>query len=103
VLKEGGWLAPRSGRLTTGNNPLPAVQEAGWGPRRFGQLRKISTLLGFDPQTIQLIANRYTDYANPVRTTLLCDDKYGRAVFTRVFRKYITRTFQLVFYTVGIK
>ena len=37
----------------------------GWvGPRgRFGQVRKISPLPGFDPRTVQLVASGYTDYA----------------------------------------
>jgi hypothetical protein len=27
-----GWSAPRPGRFTPGNDPVPIVQEAGWAP-----------------------------------------------------------------------
>jgi hypothetical protein len=30
VLEGGGWSAQRSGRSTTGKDPVPIVQEAGW-------------------------------------------------------------------------
>jgi hypothetical protein len=33
VLDEGGWLTPLPGRFTSGNNPVPIVQEAGWARR----------------------------------------------------------------------
>jgi hypothetical protein len=39
------------------------VQEAGWAQGPCGQVQKISRPLGFDPQTIQPVASRYTDYA----------------------------------------
>ena len=29
----GGWSTPRPGRFTTRKEPLPIVQEAGWGTR----------------------------------------------------------------------
>ena len=28
----GGWSAPRPGRFTPGEGPVPIVQEAGWAP-----------------------------------------------------------------------
>ena len=28
----GGWSTPRPGRFTSGNEPVPIVQEAGWAP-----------------------------------------------------------------------
>jgi hypothetical protein len=37
------------------------------GPQgRSGRVRKISPPPGFDPQTVQLVASRYTDWAIPV-------------------------------------
>ena len=32
ALVVGGWLTPRPGRFTSGNNPVPVVEEAGWTP-----------------------------------------------------------------------
>ena len=41
---------------------------------RSGQVRKIPPPLGFDPQTVQPIASRYTDYAIPAyKVTVLLD------------------------------
>jgi len=31
-LEWGGWSALRPGRFTSGNDPVPIVQEAGWAP-----------------------------------------------------------------------
>ena len=33
ALKGGGWSTPRPGRFTSGKDPVPIVQEAGWFPR----------------------------------------------------------------------
>jgi hypothetical protein len=32
ALDRGGWSAPRTDRFTTGKDPVPIVQEAGWAP-----------------------------------------------------------------------
>ena len=48
--------------FTPGKDPVPIVQEAGWAPGPSGQVWKISPLPGFDPRTVQAVANRYTDY-----------------------------------------
>jgi len=45
-----------------GKDPVPIVQKAGWAPRRSGHMLKISPPPGFNPQTIQPVASRYTDY-----------------------------------------
>ena len=50
-------------------NPLPIVQEAG-----SGRVRKISPPLGFDPQTVQSLEIRYTDYATILKNGVW---KYG--------------------------
>jgi len=60
-----GWgvsVTPRP-LFTTGKDPVPIVQEAGWAQGRSGQVRKISPLPGFDPRSVQTVASRYTDYA----------------------------------------
>jgi hypothetical protein len=53
ALDWGGWLAPRPGRFTPGKG-------------RSGRTRKISSLPGFDPRTVQTVESRYTDYIIPV-------------------------------------
>ena len=35
ALDGGGWSAPRPGRFTPGNDPVPIVQEAGFAPEPF--------------------------------------------------------------------
>jgi hypothetical protein len=50
--------------FTPGKDPVPIVQEAGGSQGLSGQVQKISTPPGFDPWTVQPVANRYTDYAN---------------------------------------
>ena len=60
-LDGGGRSTPRFGRLTPGKDPVPIVQEAGWalGPVWTGG--KSRPPPEFDPQTVQLVASRYTD------------------------------------------
>jgi hypothetical protein len=43
----------------------PLYRRLGEPQSQFGQVQKTSPPLGFDPQTIQPIASRYTDYAIP--------------------------------------
>ena len=43
------------------------------GPQgRSGQVRKISPAQGFDPQTLQPVGSRYTDY--PIRNAAVCSN-----------------------------
>jgi hypothetical protein len=66
-------LAARLGRVVNAppralypreRDPVPIVQEG--GPQgRSGLLRKISPPPGFNPRTVQPVANLYTDYTNP--------------------------------------
>jgi hypothetical protein len=49
--------------LPPGNTRYPLYRRLG-GPRgRSGRVRKILLPPGFDPQTVQLVASRYTDWA----------------------------------------
>ena len=43
----------------------PLYKRLGGPQDRSGQVRKISSPPGFDPQTVQLVASRYTDCAIP--------------------------------------
>jgi hypothetical protein len=49
--------------LTLEGGPVPILQVAGWALGRGGRVRKTSLPLGFDPQSVQPVASRYTDYA----------------------------------------
>ena len=63
ALDGGGWSTPRPGRFTPGKDPVPIVYEAWWAP---GPVWTDAENLapppqGFDPRTVQPVANRYTD------------------------------------------
>ena len=63
ALDRGGWSAPRPGRFTPGKVTLyPFYRSLGEHQGRPGQVRKISPRPGFDPRTVQPVANRYTTY-----------------------------------------
>jgi hypothetical protein len=52
--------------LHPGNDPVPILKEAGWGPGAGLDGCGISRQpLGFDPRTVQPIASCYTNYAIP--------------------------------------
>jgi hypothetical protein len=64
ALEEGERLASRPGRsLPPEKTQYPLYRRLGAPQSRSGQVRKISPAPGFDPQTVQPIASRYTDYA----------------------------------------
>ena len=52
-MEGGRWAAPRSGRFTSGKDPVPIAQEAGWASVPFWTVRNISPPPGFDPRTVQ--------------------------------------------------
>ena len=67
ALEGGEWSAPRLGHFTPGKETrYPFYRKLGelWG--RCGWVRKVSPLLGFEPQTVQSVTSRYTDYAIPL-------------------------------------
>jgi len=49
--------------FTPGKDPVPIVQEAGWAPGLVSTGAEILAPPGFDPQTVQPVASRYTDYS----------------------------------------
>ena len=61
ALDGGGWSTSRTGRFTSGKDPLPIIQEAGWPQGRSGWVRKISPPPGFQLRTVKPVANRCTD------------------------------------------
>jgi len=57
------WSASRPSRnLPPGKTWYPLYSMLGGPQVRSGQVRKISPPPGFDPQTVQPIGSRYTDY-----------------------------------------
>ena len=64
TLEGGERSASRPGRsLVPGKTRYPLYRRLGGPKGRFGQVRKISPLTGFDPRTVQSVASRYTDYS----------------------------------------
>ena len=58
--------------LYSGKDPVPIVQEAGWAPGPvWTGAENLAPQTGFDPRTVQPVANRYTDYAT--RPTSYCN------------------------------
>jgi len=51
--------------LPPGKARYPFYKRLGGPQSRYGQVRKISPLPGFDPRTFQPVASRYTDYVIP--------------------------------------
>ena len=58
-LDIGGWSAPRPGRFTPRKGTRYPLYRRLGGTK--GRVRKISPPSGFDPQTVQPVASRYTD------------------------------------------
>ena len=62
--RRGEGSASRPGRsLPPGKTRYPLYMRLGGPQSRSGQVWKISTPPGFDPRTVQPVANRYTDWA----------------------------------------
>ena len=55
-----GASAPRPGRFTPGNAPLPIVQEAGWVPGPVWTGAENLAFTGFGPRNVHPVASRYT-------------------------------------------
>jgi hypothetical protein len=62
----GGWSTMRPGCFTPGKETqYPMYRRMGGPQGQAGQVQKILPPLGFDPQTVQPVASRYTDWAIP--------------------------------------
>jgi len=60
------WSMPRSGRfIAPKEKRYPFYRRVGGPHSRSGRVWKISPPPGHDPRTIQLVTNRYTDFALP--------------------------------------
>src|SRR5215471_13527024 len=77
ALEWGEGSASRPGRfLPPGKTRYPLYRRLGGPQGRSGQVRKISLPPEFDPQTIQAVATRYTDYATRPTITVRTSVKY---------------------------
>jgi hypothetical protein len=73
ALDGGGWSTPRPGRFTPGKEACYPLHRRLGGPQsRSVRLRKISPPPGFDPQTVQAVASRSTDYDISVHSAEPC-------------------------------
>jgi hypothetical protein len=63
ALEGGEGSESRPGRsLPPGKDPVPIVQEVGWAPGSvWTGAENLPPPPGFDPQTVQPVASRYTD------------------------------------------
>ena len=66
-----GWSTPRPGLFTPGITRYPLYRRLGGPQGLSGRVRKISPTPGLDPRTVQLVANRYIDYAIPDHNLLM--------------------------------
>ena len=57
----GGWLKPSPGLFNPGGDSVLIVHEAGWAPGSVWTGAENLAPPGFDPRTVQPVANRYTD------------------------------------------
>ena len=66
ALDRGGWSKPSPGRFTPGRETrYPWYRRLGGPQGRSGRVRKISSIPGFDPRTVQSVASHYTNWVIP--------------------------------------
>ena len=72
ALEGGEWSVSRPGRtLPPGKTQYPLYRSLGGPHSRSGWVENLAPL-GFDPQTVQPVVNRYTDWATrPTYITLI--------------------------------
>ena len=71
ALDEVGGQLQAPAALTLRKTRYPLYRRLGGPQGGSGRVRKISPSPGFDPQTIQPVASRYTDYSNTLKTEIL--------------------------------
>jgi hypothetical protein len=79
----GGWLTPRPGRFTPGQEiRYPFYRRLG-GPQSWcKRVRKISPSLGLDPRTVHPTSSHYTDWAN--RPTYFYSNKHNFSIVNQL-------------------
>jgi hypothetical protein len=63
-----GWVVNATPRplYPRERDPVPFVQEMGWGPGpAWSGAENLTPTMSFDPQTVQAVASRYAHYAIP--------------------------------------
>jgi hypothetical protein len=64
--RRGWWSVSHPGHFTPWKETqYPLYRRLGWPQCQFGQAWKILLTLGFEPLTVQSVASRYTNCANP--------------------------------------
>ena len=79
LVTRWGWVVKATPLLlySQKRDPVFTVQEAGRSQCWSGQMWKISSHPEFDPQIIQPIVSRYTDYPIPAHSWLMCQLQCG--------------------------
>ena len=87
VLREGWWSAPHSSLFNSCKRFFTHLLVAGWALELFGLAWKTSPPLGFDPHTIQPVANSYVNYAILAPVSVLAIQHYHIAcnLFFHIF------------------
>jgi hypothetical protein len=88
---DGSGLSTSSpGRITTGKQtPYPLYRRLGGLQGRSGRVQKMSHQLGFDPQTVQPVASRNTDWAILVNNYAPQYKKESNVLYVRYFAALI--------------
>ena len=61
ALYGGGWSTPHPDHLTSGKDPVPILQEAGWVPGSGWTVAEDVAPTGIRFRTVQPVVNRYND------------------------------------------
>ena len=87
LLIRMGWgvsVTPRQ-HITPGKNPVPIVQEDGWGSRPVWYGAENFGPPGFNPRTVQPVGSRYTDYATRPTTCSTCFFNFYSCCFREIW------------------
>jgi len=101
ALEGGEGSASHPGRsLPPGKTRYPLYRRLDGPQGRSGQMRKISPLPGFNPQTVQPVASRYTDYATWPTYIMRQSSKFWKsALFPIQRRPYPRSSLRLTWYS----
>jgi len=80
-MEVGGQCHTQEAILPWGKNWYPVYRRLGEPQSQSGQVRKISSPLGFDPRTVQPVAGHYTDYTISAPITTQYNNKCKIKIF----------------------
>jgi len=86
--------------LPPGKTRYPLYRRLGGPQSRSGRVRKISPTPGFDPQTVQPVGTRYTDYAIP--DPIMYEIRVKKIVSHNLYSIYYTLNISGIIYRIII-